>query len=313
MAGMVEYAVTHPAGDERQLAEALRTALGPGELFLRGAGCLLAQVAGTTDLTTALPGVAVTRVGSPTDPLAGGAFGGPALASLTRGFLADVSAPLLDVMATARNRTELLGAAVDVMIAHLAAVNVGAVNVGAAKRPVTNGAPLSFLSYRSHADGFFVMARDPGAARRAFDERYAAIAPAMRARTTTILEGPADVPAPASWYRSVTGFLPAATAAFRSGELTGDDGAEGYLGSEMDLSGSDFHRTIDENQDFVRFLRSDPPMLAVRLATSLLYLSLHDIGLRLVDRYFLCHAISRAVESIFDVDAVELLATVVSR
>jgi hypothetical protein len=39
-----------------------------------------------------------------------------------------------------------------------------------------------------------------------------------------------------------------------------------------------------------------------------LYLSLNALGLRTVDRFFVCHAVSRACESIFDVDAAEAMA-----
>jgi hypothetical protein len=93
---------------------------------------------------------------------------------------------------------------------------------------------------------------------------------------------------------------------FRARRLHADDGSPPSGGA---LDRSAFHRVVGASVGLRRFLAHDPGFLATRLLTSLLYLSMHTIGLPLVERYFLCHAMSRACERVFDVDADAVLGS----
>jgi Lantibiotic biosynthesis dehydratase C-term len=258
-------------------------------------------------------------------PLSGSMFAGDELAPVTRAFLADATPTLLGlVQRDAANRAGLLSGALDLMAGHLRAVGRPA-DGAAVGRPADGGAPLSFLSFRSHAEAFLASSRDPSAARTALDRRYESVREAVEGRVRTILDelaGDSASPVPPSspsspaahgWYHAVRAAKPTVTEHFRTGTLRLVPGPEPKSGGNAsadftDFAASPFHSVLAAAPELHRFLRDDPAFLSVRLLTSMLYLSLHSLGLSLVERYFLCHAVSRACESLFDVDAVEILS-----
>jgi hypothetical protein len=91
---------------------------------------------------------------------------------------------------------------------------------------------------------------------------------------------------------------------FRVGGLALDDEGAGGPGS---LTGSEFHQVVAGSDRLSRFLRDDPDFRAVRLLTSLLYLSLHNVGVPLAGRYLLCYAVGRGCEELFDIDTMAVL------
>lgn len=240
-------------------------------------------------------------------PLAGSTFVGDDLAPVARDFLASATPILIGmVRSDAANRAGLLSNALDLMIGHLPAVS----------RPASDGVPLSFLSFRSHAEAFLASSRDPAAARSAFDRRYESVRDVLEGRTRGILgefAGNGRSPtAPASaaahgWYRAVRAAKPLVTEHFRVGRL--DIMAEPDSPTAgRGFAASSFHNTLATASALRQLLRNDPSFRSVRLLTSLLYLSLHNLGLSLVERYFLCYAVSRACESLFDVTAIDVLS-----
>ena len=166
--------------------------------------------------------------------------------------------------------------------------------------------PRAFLSYRSHADGFIVMSRHPEATRLALEERYRSIAETAGRRFLRLQEMvdadalPADL---SRWREGMRMLLVESRAAIDEGAVYFARGT-GYLGDQNDLSQSQFQQTINGSLGFQVFMRSNPAFLASRLSTGLLYLTLRRLGLPILDRYFLCHAIARAVEDRFNVDPV---------
>ncbi|UVS78663.1 lantibiotic dehydratase C-terminal domain-containing protein [Actinokineospora sp. UTMC 2448] len=276
----------------------LRAAIDAGGdgLFLRAEGRLVVQARGADHLVAPAPRGPATTV-----PLAGPVFSGPELGPATREVLAGVTPALLDLPA---DRAGLTALALDLMTAHLPAVS----------RPgAQGGPPLSFLSYRSHAEAFVVTSRDPAAARHALDSRYAAVRDTVEARVAGILRD-GEIPAGARrWHDVAKAAKPGITELFRAGGIRAHTEYAGdHLRERDDFAGSRFHQIAGASADLQDYLGGDPGFLATRLLTSLLYLTLHSIGLSLADRYVLCHVVSRACESVYDVESVAVLSGIAS-
>lgn len=244
-------------------------------------------------------------------PLEGAVFTGADLGPATREFLGTVTPALIDVLTAGTDRSTLLSGAMDLMAAHLPAVADRSRSEAAAAGP-----PLSFLSFRSHAEAFFVTSRDPDAARKAMDARYDAVAATVEARVGAILaqvagEGPVVSPTARRWHDAVRAAKPGLVRRFRDGTIVAHTAyANDHLRERDDFAGSEFHQTAGASKRLQAYLGGDPGFLATRLLTSMLYLSLHNVGITLLERYFLCHAVSRACESIYDVDGVAVLAEI---
>jgi hypothetical protein len=242
-------------------------------------------------------------------PLQGSAFTGPALGEVTRGFLAGVTAPLAALCPPPGSPPSArLAAALDLMAAHLPALGPPAAPGAQRVAGLLGGAPIGVLSLRSHADAFIATSRDPAVTRRAFDERFAAVRRPVAVRLTEILDqiagrGPTVSPSATQWHAAVVAARPGMLRRIESGALTVHD----EPGDPAAFAASAFHTTVAGSGELQTFLHTDPGFLATRLLTSLLYLSLHHIGLSLGERWFLCHAVSRACESVFGVDPVAVV------
>lgn len=256
----------------------------------------VAHAMGATDIT-ARPAREV--------PLTGSGFEGPSLGPLTREFLAEV-APVLLPTAGTTDRAVRLAAALDLTAAHLPAVAAFTVP------GPHGGAPLSFLSLRSHAEAFLASTRDPASARQALDQRYDAVRDSVEERVAGVLAqvrgtGREVSPAARAWFEAARTAKPTMAEGFRTGRL-------GVVADDLPAAGgaldrSAFHQMVGSSAALQEFLGHDPGFLAARLLTSLLYLAFHTIGLPLVERYFLCHATSRACETLFEVDANAVLGS----
>jgi hypothetical protein len=166
--------------------------------------------------------------------------------------------------------------------------------------------PRAFLTYRSHADGFFIMARRPDEARAAVEARYARVAASSQGRLRALQESiDADALPPeiAAWKAAMSTLLTDVRTAIDQGAIYFSAGT-GYLGDQNDLSESQFHQKINSSMGFQSFMRFNHAFLTTRLSMGLLYLSLRRLGLPILDRYFLCHAVARSVEEIYELDPV---------
>jgi hypothetical protein len=246
-------------------------------------------------------------------PLTGSVFDGPALAPFTRTVLADLCPALLAVGAAGEaGRPALLAAAAALMAAHLRGVSASGAPTARDYELGRDGVPLGFLSYRSHAEAFLATSRNPQAARSAMSEQYARVAPTLLGLVDAVLaqcegRGPVVSEPARQWFEAVRPAKPTATDLFRSGDelrLLGDD--EEHDATALDESA--FHRIVGASDGLRDFLNGDPAFLAARLLTSLLYLGLHSAGLTLTERYFLCYAVSRACEVLYETDALTVLS-----
>lgn len=244
--------------------------------------------------------------------LAEGPYGGPQAAPFFADMLADASPLLLDLLAEVHaRRASRTALALDMMIAHMPAIHIAVVFPERYPRAKKDpGFPAAFPVYRSHADGFFIMSKDPQGARARFDAQYERASTSVKQRISAVLSqfngGPVVSEHGARWHDLARKHLLRAEELVSSGAMTVRwDG--GYLGDTHNLTVSLFHQIVQRSPGLRAFLRLDPGYLAARTMMSCLYLTLSNLGLRLVDRVFLCHAISRACEELFDVEAATII------
>lgn len=245
-------------------------------------------------------------------PLTGSVFDGPSLAPFTREVLATVCPALLAVgKAGEQGRPALLAAAAALMAAHLRGVSVSGAPGPREYEENRDGVPLGFLSYRSHAEAFLASSPNPQAARDMVSEKYARVATTMEGLVDAVLaqsegRGPVVSRPARQWFEGVRPAKPTATDLFRTGsELVVRD-KPAQDGTALDESS--FHRIVSASGGLRDFLNRDPAFLAARLLTSLLYLGLHSAGIALAERYFLCYAVSRACEVLYETDALAVLS-----
>lgn len=334
-AGWTEVRVVgEPEAQDALLAEGLapflrdRTGPAPRAFFLRERiddslrlRIWISHAAESEALAEALRGVAkksgisvpLRVLPGPSRDTAPGPYSGRQSTPLLTRFLAEACPLLLDqVSALAAGRTSRLAVALDIMVAHLPAIDIARVFPGRYPfAPVREpGFPSAFPVYRSHADGFLVMSTDPAGARSRLDAQYGRAAALIRPRVTAVLSQFADGPVLSEvglrWHELARRHLLRAEEAIRAGTLR-VRWHGGYIGDSYDLSASPFHQIVQNEPALRAFLRRDPGYLAARFTMSALYLALSSVGIRLADRYFLCHAISRACEELFGLEATAVL------
>jgi len=239
-------------------------------------------------------------------------FSGTAATSFFTDLLGDTTPLLLEQLeAIVEKRVSRMAVALDIMIAHLPAIDIARIfpdRYPYAKRDADF--PTAFPVYRSHADGFFVLSKDAAQTRAQFDAQYETRRAALHERLSSVLsqfKGEQVVSEVGNQWNEIAGkYLLRADDAVRGGTLKVKWDA-GYLGDSHSLAGSLFHRIVQRAPGLRSFLSLDPGYLAARTMMSGLYLVINNLGLRLVDRVFLCHAISRSCEDLYNVEATSII------
>ncbi|HEU4769623.1 MAG TPA: lantibiotic dehydratase C-terminal domain-containing protein [Pyrinomonadaceae bacterium] len=239
-------------------------------------------------------------------------FSGTIATSFFTDLLSDATPLLLEqIEAVAEKRASRMAVALDLMIAHLPAIDIARIfpdRYPYAQRDTD--VPAGFPVYRSHADGFFVLSKDAAQTRAQFDAQYESRRAALHERITAVLsqfKGGDVVSEVGNQWNEIAGrYLLRADEAIRSGGLK-VKWDTGYIGDGHSLAGSLFHRIVQRAPGLRSFLSLDPGYLAARTMMSGLYLVINNLGLRLVDRVFLCHAISRSCEELFHVEATSII------
>jgi Lantibiotic biosynthesis dehydratase C-term len=238
-------------------------------------------------------------------------YQGAAVPRVFEDFACDTSDFLVECLSLVACGTLRLMVAFDLMVGHLIAVNR---RLYPAAREIPY--PTSFLSLRSHADGFFIMSRNPARAKQTLECQYLRQADRMQARLLALLrqltqQGPAISDVAARWAVCIEKWTEGALRATASGEVGTGQVPRTYLGDTYDISVSEFHQAIQRRPALQDMMSSDVQVQAMRVTFSCLYFFLHQLGIPLIERYLLCHAVSRTIEDTFDVqpaDALELVA-----
>ena len=170
--------------------------------------------------------------------------------------------------------------------------------------------PAAFLTYKSHADGFFIMSNAPDMLRDTFEKKFNRISVSAQDRIKELKRQldsdslPDDI---ANWRSVLHELQERAFQSIQNGEIYFSSQGTGYMGDSNDLSGSSFHQTIQGSRGFQNFMRKNPSFLTTRIVIGFQYLSFHRLGLPLIDRYFTCYSIASSIEKIYDVDSQKAL------
>jgi len=117
-----------------------------------------------------------------------GLWEGTSAGSLRDDFFSETSAFVLHHLAEIGDRRSVrLQLAFDLMAAHAIAMDE------IVSGPSGFDEPRAFLTYRSHADGFFIMSKDPAATKRTFDAYLQNAYPALEMRLGAILRSLSDI------------------------------------------------------------------------------------------------------------------------
>lgn len=232
-----------------------------------------------------------------------GLLAGPQVQELLHGVFNDTSPMLLQQIAQiGGNHSARLTIAFDLMVAQCYAVD------RILFHRTGSSYPTSFLSLRSHADGFFIMSRSPKESKRALDAYcdpmlVSLIGQLRRLHTQLAEDGDHVSSTAAHWINMIETYCDRIRyAVLASPELTQGAVDTEYLGDYHDISISPFHEAIQNSPAYLRRMRTDPQFQALRVLFTLLYWTLQNLGLRLMHRYLLCHATALAFEKAFDVD-----------
>lgn len=178
--------------------------------------------------------------------------------------------------------------------------------------PISRG----YLSYRSHAEGFFVNCTDPDGTRSRFEDRYQAnreqLAERMRAAISGIDDDAqrstgevADVPYLAEWSSTARRFLAQAQRLVSEGTLSlpglhSTDGVEQRLGKGLG-NVSDFHEAMYANESVLKVLSAGSWFDVYRVLLNYQYMLFSRLGLSPPNKFLLCHLAARTVEETHDV------------
>ena len=112
--------------------------------------------------------------------------------------------------------------------------------------------PCTFISYRSHVDGFMIATKDPAATWQVFDDRYQRSSASMRTlvdalRLQVQAQGPVVSTAGAEWKRILDKYVGRVLQGLEFGGLmvaSDPEEAGQHLGDRYDLSVSPFHQAV---------------------------------------------------------------------
>ncbi|MGI5285729.1 thiopeptide maturation pyridine synthase [Nonomuraea polychroma] len=163
----------------------------------------------------------------------------------------------------------------------------------------------SYMSFRSHAEGYLTWAADPAASRTAFDRAYAAQRDALVARVRDVirtLDEPESGPMP--FVREWAALMDAYRE--RAGELAQPMTGPGEVPVQAPRrEPSELHRLIFDSPAYHDAVFADPSFLRYRVLLNYTYLHLTRLGLTPLERFHLCHLTANAVEDAYGVSGLE--------
>jgi hypothetical protein len=223
-------------------------------------------------------------------------LGGTAAADLLADYYVDTNDLVFDILRWVRGGGSRMALAVDLFI-------------GAAHRflpPVTYG----YMSYRGHADAF--LAKLPDGARERFDRVYEANAETFRQRVVGITEAADyhDAVPFSALLDTLLHYRNQANELLLTGELTLNTDARGEPEAWGSTWGawsdrSPFHRALGGHRPAADQLGGWNTFQQYRVVLNWLYLNMYRLGIGELERNLVCHVVSRAVEDVHGVTAME--------
>ncbi|MCA2221927.1 thiopeptide maturation pyridine synthase [Nonomuraea aurantiaca] len=228
-------------------------------------------------------------------------------ASLLAGFYTDSTPLLLDMLRHVRSGHDTKdGLAMTLMLA----------TSHTAMSPITR----SFVSYRSHAEGFLARCADSDAVRAGFERDYQARRDELTGRVRAVIAtlDSADDTDCAIGIDSITGNVPFvrewAALIAEYGRRAEPLIARGRLirpGSHQEALAiprlSDFHRLMFSSRTYHDRVFADPGFLRYRVLINYTYLQNTRLGITPPARFRICHLAANAVEEVYDLSALGLI------
>ncbi|MFI9366022.1 thiopeptide maturation pyridine synthase [Kitasatospora sp. NPDC053057] len=176
--------------------------------------------------------------------------------------------------------------------------------------PVSRG----FMSFASHAEGFFAQCADPDAVRAAFEARFRQLRGELGddlAAVLDTLDGSGRLPFVADWARYVRDRKAAALPLLEEGLIDLDHAERTPLTAEPQLG--ELLGLLLGNESYQREVMSTTWFRCHRLAVNQLYTHLDRLGLSITQRFLLCYLAARTVEETFGVSALDRARAYVDR
>jgi AcrR family transcriptional regulator len=177
--------------------------------------------------------------------------------------------------------------------------------------PITH----SFVSYRSHAEGFLFQSTDPVATRAAFDQHYRTHRQTLTGRVQAVsatLDGRGEeqpVPFARAWAALVTTYADRATPLIQAGLVF----PKTPTPQASDPPRAAFHQMMFGNRSYRERVFDDPHFHRYRFGLNCTYLQINRLGLAPVHRMRTCHLAANAVEDTYGVSAIDMISTFVEQ
>ncbi len=159
--------------------------------------------------------------------------------------------------------------------------------------------PLSFLSFRSHSDGYFVRMEQEDSYRKQMENLYQTNKEIYSSRFKQLKNNDNSITASEEWMKMINKFYPIFKSAIKHKGIQYKPEQSGYIADSFKLSKDNFHYKTQHDFILNSYIRRSQRMKILRLMTGLMYLTLHRLGLNYLERNFLCYAIARTVEDVY--------------
>ncbi|MFI9813829.1 thiopeptide maturation pyridine synthase [Saccharothrix variisporea] len=223
----------------------------------------------------------------------------PETAELMAAFASDTTSLLFTMLSRARNgqdRKDLM--ALELMLATSAT----------ARPPITR----SFVSYRSHAEGYLHACDKPDAIRQVFEQHYhthrQSYVDRTRAVLATLAGSPDPTPLAHAWATVCREYAARVAPLITRGLVFPPLPAD----PPPTPPRAPMHALMFGNRAFRRGVFADPGFLRYRFLLNCTYLQINRLGLTPYERMRTCHATANAVEEIHGISAIDMVQSFVN-
>lgn len=173
----------------------------------------------------------------------------------------------------------------------------------------------SFMSYRSHAEGFMSTSTDPAAARAAFDAYYRTHRETLTDRARAVIatledrqEGP-PVPFVRDWAALLTTYTDRAMPLIEAGLVYQETPAP----APTDPPSPGYPRMLFSNRAYRERVLDTPRFRRYRLGINWTYLQLNRLGVTPFQRKRTCYIVASAVEDVYGISVDDMVKTFAER
>lgn len=165
--------------------------------------------------------------------------------------------------------------------------------------------PLSFLSFRSHSDGYLIRMNNENHDRKKMEAMYQENKETYTKRFEQLKKAyqldtlPSEIK---KWAELMDRMFLLISQTIKDNKIYFKEDQFGYIADAHEVSVENFHLKTRKNFILYRYLRKNKKMKVFRLVTGMMYLLLHRLGLSYLERNCFCFIISRTVEDLFKIN-----------